>query len=68
MKFAYDLTSMPWLLVALGCGLSVRFHMNDLDRVEQVLRTQKPTHLVGIYRVDRVGAGRPRLSPIAIYR
>ena len=54
--------------VALGCGLSVRFHMDDLDRVEHVIHVQKPTHLVGIYRVDRIGAGRPRLSPIAIYR
>lgn len=54
--------------VALGCGLSVRFHMDDLARVEQVIHIQKPTHLVGIYQVDRIGAGRPRLSPIAIYR
>ena len=54
--------------VALGCGLSVRFFMDDLDRVERVIRAQKPTHLVGIYRVERVSAGRSRLSPIAIYR
>ena len=54
--------------VALGCGLSVRFHMSDLDRVEHVIRVQKPTHLVGIYQVDRIGAGRPRLTPVAIYR
>ncbi|MGI6240249.1 MAG: DUF3343 domain-containing protein [Christensenellales bacterium] len=53
--------------VALGCGLSVRFSMEDLDRVERVIAAQKPTHLVGIYRVDRIG-GRPRLSPVAIYR
>ncbi len=54
--------------VALGCGLSVRFHMNDLDRVEHVIRVQRPTHLVGIYQVDQLSAGRPRLTPIAIYR
>ena len=54
--------------VALGCGLSVRFFMDDLDRVERVIRAQKPTHLVGIYRVERASAGRSRLSPIAIYR
>jgi hypothetical protein len=41
--------------------------MNDLDRVERVIRAQKPTHLVGIYRVE-AGAGRPKLTPIAIYR
>lgn len=54
--------------VALGCGLSVRFHISDLERVEHVIRMQKPTHLVGIYQVERIGAGRPRLTPIAIYR
>lgn len=54
--------------VALGCGLSVRFHMEDLNRVEHVISVQKPTHLVGIYRVEKAGAGRPRLTPVAMYR
>lgn len=54
--------------VALGCGLSVRFNMEDIDRVQRVISAQQPTHLVGIYRVDRQGAGRPRLTPMGSYR
>lgn len=54
--------------VALGCGLSVRFRMEDLEKVERIIASQGPTHLVGIYRVDRVGAGKPKLTPVAIYR
>lgn len=54
--------------VALGCGLSVRFRMEDLDRVEHVISGQRPTNLVGVYRVERTGASKPRLTPIAMYR
>ena len=54
--------------VALGCGLSVRFNIEDIDKVQRTISAQQPTHLVGIYRVDRSGAARPRLTPIATYR
>lgn len=54
--------------VALGCGLSVRFGMDDLGKVEQAIKRQRPTNLIGVYRVERSGAARPKLTPIAIYR
>lgn len=54
--------------VALGCGLSVRFDMADIDRVERAIRAQRPTNLVGVYQVEHTGGGKPRLTPIAIYR
>ena len=54
--------------VALGCGLSVRFRMEDLNAVERLITAQRPTNLIGVYRVERAGAGKPRLTPIASYR
>ena len=54
--------------VALGCGLSVRFDMGDIDRVERAIRNQRPTNLVGVYRVENRGGGRPALTPVGIYR
>ena len=54
--------------VALGCGLSVRFGMDDLSRVEGAVKRLRPTNLIGVYRVERTGAMRPKLTPIAIYR
>lgn len=54
--------------VALGCGLSVKFDMGDLERVERAIRAQRPTNLVGVYRVEHTGRGKPALTPIAIYR
>ena len=54
--------------VALGCGLSVRFDMGDLERVERAIRAQRPTNLVGVYRVENRSGARPMLTPVAIYR
>lgn len=54
--------------VALGCGLSVSFRMEDLERVERVIAAARPQNMVGVYRVERAGAGRPRLTPIAKYK
>ena len=54
--------------VALGCGLSVRFRLEDLDRVERTIKAQRPANLIGVYRVERTGGGRAKLTPIAIYR
>ena len=54
--------------VALGCGLSVRFKMDDMDKVRRVISAQQPTNMVGLYRVDRQGSSRPRLTPMGTYR
>lgn len=50
--------------VALGCGLSVRFDMENADRVRAVLRMQNPGNLIGLYRVSYAG-GRPQITPIS---
>ncbi len=49
--------------VALGCGLSVRFGLNDAPRVQQVLRRENPGNLIGVYRVEP-GNGRANVSPL----
>lgn len=50
--------------VALGCGLSVRFDLADLSRVQAVLRQENPGNLIGLYRVEQTG-GRPEIAPLA---
>lgn len=50
--------------VAVGCGLSVRFEMPDVERVVAVYHKTQPNNLIGFYQVERSGAGRPKLTPI----
>lgn len=47
--------------VALGCGLSVRFDIENADRVRSVLKRENPGNLIGLYRVDHSG-GRPNIT------
>lgn len=49
--------------VALGCGLSVRFALEDAERVRTVLRRANPGNLIGLYRVEQSG-GRASVSPL----
>lgn len=49
--------------VAMGCGLSVRFPIEDTERVRQALRRENPGNLIGLYRVEQGGA-RPTITPI----
>ena len=49
--------------VALGCGLSVRFHIEDVDRVRDMLRRTNPGNLIGLYRVEQE-RGRTQIFPI----
>lgn len=49
--------------VALGCGLSVRFDIENIERVKNVLMRENPGNLIGIYRVEYSG-GRPVIMPI----
>ena len=39
--------------VSVGCGLSIRFELNDQDRVAEVYNQLRPSNLIGFYRVDR---------------
>lgn len=52
--------------VALGCGLSVRFELRDVDRVISLYRRAQPGNLIGFYRVDERPDMRPALTPIHI--
>ncbi|MEG0900938.1 MAG: DUF3343 domain-containing protein [Clostridia bacterium] len=39
--------------VSVGCGLSIRFDLNDQAHVTEVYNQLRPSNLIGFYRVDR---------------
>ena len=49
--------------VAMGCGLSVRFALEDAERVRAALRRANPGNLIGVYRVEQAG-GRVNVAPL----
>lgn len=51
--------------VAVGCGLSVQFGIQDTTQVQSVLQKTRPGNLIGLYMVDRRGGGRPRLTALS---
>lgn len=51
--------------VSIGCGLSVRFDIDDADAVGEVYMKLRPSNLIGFYRVERNG-GRPRVSALQV--
>jgi len=50
--------------VSIGCGLSVRFDLRDSAAAQQVYRQSRPGNLIGFYRVERTGSGRPYVTPL----
>lgn len=52
--------------VSLGCGLSVRFDLQDAQRVMNVYRRARPENLIGFYQVDQNGNGRTAVMPLSI--
>ena len=50
--------------VAVGCGLSVRFAMEDARRVMEVYSQLRPSNLIGFYRVERTGGQRTVTRPL----
>ena len=50
--------------VALGCGLSVQFDLNDAQAVLNAYRQTQPGNLIGFYRVERNGLARPPVTPL----
>lgn len=50
--------------VSMGCGLSVRFRMEDTQDVVRVLRRVNTSNLIGLYRVEPTQGGKPQLSAI----
>ena len=51
--------------VSMGCGLSVRFGLEDTARVAAVLRQVNTANLIGLYRVEYTGGNKPRLTAIS---
>lgn len=41
--------------VSMGCGLSIRFDLEDYDRVAELCRQLRPSNLIGFYRITREG-------------
>lgn len=49
--------------IAMGCGLSVRFNIEDADKVRWVLRRTNPGNLIGLFRVEQGGL-KPAITPL----
>ena len=49
--------------ISMGCGLSVRFPIEEVSRVQRVLKMNNPGNLIGIYRAEYDGA-RLRVTPV----
>ena len=50
--------------VSMGCGLSVRFDLNETPQVMGVYRRLNPGALIGFYRVDHYGTRQIQLTPL----
>lgn len=52
--------------VATGCGLSVRFGLEDAQAAAEVYRALRPGNLVGFYHVQRDERGRLQVSAMGV--
>ena len=52
--------------VSMGCGLSVRFRLEDTAAVIRALRQVNSGNLIGLYRVEYRGSGKPKLTAISL--
>lgn len=59
-----DIISTP-RSVALGCGLSVRFALQDAQDVYDVYRMVKPGNLIGFYAAEHRD-GRTQVQPLGM--
>ncbi len=50
--------------VALGCGLSLRFELEDYERIAEQYDRLCPTNLIGFYRVERESGKRTVTTPL----
>lgn len=50
--------------ISIGCGLSVRFDLNDSRKVLSVYQQSRPGNLIGFYRAEKGSGAPPRLSPL----
>jgi len=52
--------------VSVGCGLSVRFELPDIQAVREVFRATQPGNLIGFYHVTREPSGTLRVRPLGV--
>lgn len=50
--------------VSVGCGLSVKFDLADMEGVLDAYQRSRPGNLIGFYKVVRSGNGRPVIQPL----
>lgn len=52
--------------VSAGCGLSVKFNLQDAQDVSGVYQLSRPGNLIGFYQVRRDEAGRTAVRPLGM--
>ena len=52
--------------VAIGCGLSVQFDLDQTEQVKQVYHKLGSSNLIGFYQIDRVDSKTNRMVPLSI--
>jgi hypothetical protein len=50
--------------VSMGCGLSIRFELEDYPRVREVCNHLRPSNLIGFYRITREGGRHVSTRPM----
>ena len=58
-----DIISTP-REVALGCGLSVGFDLQNARAVQDIYRRSRPGNLIGFYQVTLLPGRRPQVTPL----
>ncbi|MGI6705201.1 MAG: DUF3343 domain-containing protein [Clostridia bacterium] len=51
--------------LSIGCGLSVRFNLQDMDKAIHEYKWSRPSTLIGFYKIERRGS-HSFISPIRI--
>lgn len=52
--------------ISVGCGLSVRFRLEDAQDVADVWHVSRPGNLIGFYEVRRGASGQTTVVPMGI--
>lgn len=50
--------------VSVGCGLSIRYELEDFERVYALYQQLRPSNLIGFYRVTRTEGNRTVTTPL----
>ena len=52
--------------VSVGCGLSVKFNLQDARDVTDVYQVSRPGNLIGFYQVRRDDSGQTAVKPLGV--